>query len=162
VPVNQYWLYSTTFPNKEVGIIRHAGSVGSKAVGEFPEGAHYAVYARSSSEKKTAAARLLNFWLNDEKSLAICKLDQGVPANVPVLNKVVIPALDKYQTASVNFVNTLTKIGTPTIYPPPGASEIDALFKNFAEQVQFNAKTPAVAAKEFYEQAVAIRARAKK
>jgi multiple sugar transport system substrate-binding protein len=103
----------------------------------------------------------MNFWLNDERSLKLFGLDQGVPGNLKV-GEVIIPALDQYQLKIVEFVNTLSNIGTPTIYPPTGASEIDALFRNFAEQVQFNRKTPAAAAKEFYDQAIAIRANANK
>lgn len=160
VPVNQYLLYRTTFPNKEIGIVRHPGSRSNAYVGEFPEGAHFGVYARTTAEKKLAAAQLLNFWLNDERSLVLYKLDQGIPANTPVMEKAVLPQLDQHSVAAVNFVNTLSKISRPTIYPPPGASEIDALFRNKAEMVQFSTRTPAQAAKEFYDEAVAIRARA--
>ena len=160
VPVNQFWLYNSTFPNKEMAVVRHPGSKGNAYVGEFPEGAHYGVYARTTAEKKLAAAQLLNFWLNDPRSLVLYKLDQGVPANEPVLQQAVIPILDKYQTVAVEFVNTMNRISRPTIFPPPGASEIDALFRNKAEMVQFEARTPAAAAKEFYDEAVAIRARA--
>jgi multiple sugar transport system substrate-binding protein len=160
VPVNQYKLYSTTFPNKEVSIIRMQTAPG-RSVGEFPEGAHFAVNSRAAPEKKRAAVRLMNFWLNDERSLKIYGLDQGVPGNLKV-GEVIIPALDQYQLKIVEVVNALSKIGTPTIYPPTGASEIDLLFRNFGEQVQFNQKTPAAAAREFYDQAVAIRARAGK
>lgn len=161
VPVNQYWLYCNTFPDKEIGIIRHAGSKGMPYVGEFPEGAHYAVYAKTTPEKKLAAVQLLNFWLNDPRSLVLYKLDQGVPANAPVMQQYVIPILDKYQTAAVNFVNTMSAISRSTIYPPPGASQIDALFLSKGQEVQFG-KAPAVAAKEFYDQAVDIRAKAAK
>ena len=160
VPVNQFWLYNNTFPNKEMAVVRHPGSKGNTYVGEFPEGAHYGVYARTTPEKKLAAAQLLNFWLNDPRSLVLYKLDQGVPANEPVLQSAVIPVLDKFQVVAVDFVNTLSKIARPTINPPPGASEIDALFINKAEMVQFESKTPAAAAKEFYDEAVAIRQRA--
>jgi multiple sugar transport system substrate-binding protein len=158
IPINQYKLYCTTFPNKEVSFIRMATAPGRPA-GEWPEGAHFAVNARSTPEKKRAAVRLMNFWLNDERSLKIYGLDQGVPGNLKV-GEVIIPTLDQYQLKIVEFVNTLSGIGTPTIYPPTGASEIDALFRNFAEQVQFNRKTPAAAAKEFYDQAVTIRTNA--
>jgi multiple sugar transport system substrate-binding protein len=161
LPINRYWLWSSTFPDKEISVVRMAGSKGSKGVGEYPEGAHYAVYAKSSSpEKKLAAARLINFWLNDARSLKLYQLDQGVPANMPVVREAVVPLLDKYQMTFFNFVNTLSAISPPTPNPPPGAVEITALLRNTAEQVMFNAMSPAQAAKEFYDQAVAIRAKA--
>jgi multiple sugar transport system substrate-binding protein len=158
VPVNQYKLYRVTFPDKEMGIIRMPVSPGKKA-GEFPEGAHFAVNAKSSPEKKRAAARLMNFWLNSETALKLFGLDQGVPGNLET-GKSVLPALDEYQREVVAFVENVSKVATATIYPPAGASEIDALFKSIGEQVQFGAKTPAQAAKDFYEQASAIRNRA--
>ena len=159
IPVNQYWLRTQTFPNKEMTIIRHPGSKGNAYVGEFPEGAHYAVYAKTTPEKKLAAAQLLNFWLNDPKSLVLYKLDQGVPCNQPVMQQYVTPLLDPASALAVDFVNKLSQISRPTIYPPPGASAIDALFLTKGQEVQYG-KDPAVAAKEFYDQAVAIRAKA--
>jgi len=162
VPVNQFMLYCNTFPNKELAVVRHPGSKGNAYVGEFPEGAHFGVYARSTPEKKLAAAQLLNFWLNDARSLTLFKLDQGVPANEPIVRQSVIPILDKNQNVAVDFVNTLSKISRSTIYPPPGASEIDTLFRTKGEQVQYGTKTPAQAAKEFYDEAVAIRNRARR
>ena len=159
-PANQYWQYCTTFPTKEVALIRMAGSKGQPYPTEWPQGAHYGVYSGTTNEKKLAAAQLVNFWLNDERSLVIYKFDQGVPANTPVVNRVVVPLLDEPSKVYFNFVNTLSTIATPTIQPPSGASEIDSLFLNVGEQVAYNNITPATAAKEFYEQVVAIRAKA--
>ncbi len=157
VPINQLKLYRTTFPDKTVSAIRIPSLAGG-LVGEFPEGAHFAIYAKSSPEKKLAAAKLINFWLNSETALGLFKLDQGVPGNLS-LKDAYMPNLDEYQLSILDFVNTLSTIATPTIYPPTGASEIDTLFRSIAEAVQFDAKTPAEAAKEFYDQAVAIRSK---
>ncbi|MDR2096883.1 MAG: extracellular solute-binding protein [Treponema sp.] len=158
VPVNQYKLYCTTFPNKKVGIIRNPTYPG-KAVGEFPEGAHFAVNGKTTEPKKLAAAKLINFWVNDRRGLALFGLDQGVPGNASLADAY-IPNLDDYQKKIVGFVEELSKIGTPTIAPPGGASEIDSLFANTAERIQFGQMTPAQAAKEFYEKAVDIRKKA--
>lgn len=158
VPANQYKLYRDTFPDKQMGLIRMPVSPG-KAAGEFPEGAHFAVNAKSPPEKKLAAAKLLNFWLNTEAALKLFALDQGVPGNLNLMQSV-MPALDGYQREIVGFVEKVSAVATATIYPPPGASEIDALFRTIGEQAQFGVKTPAAAAKDFYEQAAAIRAKA--
>jgi multiple sugar transport system substrate-binding protein len=85
IPVNQFWLYNTTFPDKELGMIRMPSNKNKVQSGEFPEGAHYAAYAGSTPEKKVAAVKLINFWLNDPRSLILYRLDQGVPANEKVL-----------------------------------------------------------------------------
>ena len=156
VPVNQYKLYCDTFPDKEVGIIRNqtGGSMGSE-VGEFPEGAHFAVSANTTDDKKLAAAQLLNFWVNTDTSLGIFGLDQGVPGNLDKADAYA-PNLDEYQVKIQEFVGTLSDIATPSTFPPSGASEVDAAFRNLAEQVQFGYEEPAAAAEEFYNQAVEI------
>jgi multiple sugar transport system substrate-binding protein len=160
VPCIQIWLWSQTFPNKEITIVRHPGSRGSAHVGEWPEGAHYGVFARATEPRKLAAAQLLNFWLNDERSLVLYQLDQGVPGNTPVFERAVMPLLHPNFIPALEFVNHMNRISRPTINPPPGASEIDALFANIAQSVQFGQRTPAVAARDFHTEAVAIRARA--
>ncbi len=157
VPINQLKLYCTTFPDKTVSAIRIPSLAGG-AVGEFPEGAHFGIYAKSTPEKKLAAAKLLNFWVNTETSLALFGLDQGVPGNL-ALKDAYASKLDEYQLQIQDFVNKLSEIATPTIYPPTGASEIDTLFKSIAEAVQFDAMTPADAAQELYAAAVAIRSK---
>jgi len=157
VPINQLKLYRTTFPDKTVSAIRIPSLTGGK-VGEFPEGAHFAIYAKSSPEKKLAAAKLINFWLNTEAALGIFGLDQGVPGNLS-LKDAYMAKLDENQLVILDFVNKLSEIATPTIYPPTGASEIDALFKSIGEAVQFDSKTPADAAKELFDSAVAIRSK---
>jgi multiple sugar transport system substrate-binding protein len=157
VPINQLKLYRTTFPTKTVSAIRIPSLAGG-AVGEFPEGAHFAIYAKSSPEKKLAAAKLINFWLNTDTALGIFGLDQGVPGNLS-LSDAYLPKLDANQLDILAFVNTLSTLATPTIFPPAGASEIDLLFRTIGQEVQFDAKTPAVAAQEVYDQAVAIRSK---
>lgn len=157
VPVNQLRLYSITFPDKNLSLIRIPSLAGGK-VGEFPEGAHFAVYAKSSPEKKLAAAKLINFWVNTAESLEIFGLDQGVPANANLQNSY-MSKLDEYQIETLEFVNELAKIGTPTIYPPKGASEIDLIFRTYGEAVQFDQLSPAQAAQMVYDEAVAIRSK---
>ena len=159
-PSGQMWQYSVTFPDKQIAMIRMASPRGGPLPPEWPQGAHYGIFSKSSNEKKLAAAQLINFWLNDERSLVLYGFDQGVPANTPLVDKVIVPNLDAAGKAFFNFVNTLQTTARPTNNPPPGAQEIDALFLRCSEQVQYGTMTPAVAAKEFFEQAVAIRARA--
>ena len=157
VPINQLKLYKTTFPAKNVGAIRIPSLAGG-LVGEFPEGAHFAIYAKSSPERKLAAAKLINFWLNTPTALSIFKLDQGVPGNLS-LQDAYLPNLDEYQLLILDFVGKLSQIATPTIYPPKGASAIDTLFRTIGEAVQFDQLTPAQAAQQVYTEAVAIRSK---
>ena len=156
VPINQYQLYCTTFPDKTVSIIRNptAGSYGD-SVGEFPEGAHFAISAKTSKKKKLAAAQLLNFWVNTKEGLSLFGLDQGVPGNLDLADAY-SKNLDKYQLKIQEFVTTLSDIATPTILPPSGATEVDSIFKSLGEEVQFGHKHPKAGAQEFYDKVVSI------
>ncbi|MDR2750621.1 MAG: extracellular solute-binding protein, partial [Clostridiales bacterium] len=154
VPVNQYKLYSTTFPDKTIGIVRNPTAVG-KAVGEFPEGAHFAISSESSQDKKDAAAMLMNHWINTAEGLSLFGLDQGVPGNES-LSDAYIPKLDEYQLEILDFVNTLSKIGTPSTFPVAGATEIDAAFKSIAESIAFGQTGVEAGATQFLEQAKTI------
>lgn len=157
VPINQLALYKDTFTDKNIGAIRIPSLAGGK-VGEFPEGAHFAVYAKSSPEAKLGAAKLINFWLNTPTALAIFKLDQGVPANLKLQDSY-LSELNQHQRMILDFVNKLSEIATPTIYPPKGASEIDLLFRTVGEAVQFDTLTPEEAAEQVYAEAVTIRSK---
>lgn len=161
VPVNQYSLYRNTFPDKEVSIIRNpsAGSYGTE-VGEFPEGAHFAISAKTSDDKKLAAAQLMNLWINTETGLSIFGLDQGVPGNLD-LSSAYEEKIDAFQQEIKIFVETLSDISTGSTFPAAGASEIDATFKLLGDEVYFGQKEPEQAAREFYDQALSIIERSK-
>lgn len=154
VPVNQYKLYCQALPDAEITIVRNPSKVGGQ-VGEYTEGAHFAISAKTTPEKKLAAAKLINFWVNTEASMKLFGMDQGVPANTKMA-EFIKPNLDQYQIKIMNYVGKIAKIAGSTIYPPAGASEVDALFQTITEQVMFNTKTPEAAAAELVEKAQAI------
>ncbi|MBM7583239.1 multiple sugar transport system substrate-binding protein [Caldicoprobacter guelmensis] len=154
VPANQYKLYCNAVPDSEIIIVRHPAMKDGQ-IGEYIEGAHFAISAKTTPEKKVAAAKLLNFWVNSESSMEIYKLDQGVPANTKMA-EFIIPLLDDKDKVIVEYVNKVSKIARPTTFPPAGASEIDALFQTIAESVRFNQKTPEAAAAELVAEAKKI------
>ena len=160
--VNQIFRNQSTFPDKELAIIRIPKMAKAVMAGEFPEGGMYGVYAKSTAAKKTAAARLLNFWLNDERSLKLYLLDQGVPGNTPLVEKVVIPLLPPMLVKAANHVNIVSKIATASPNPPIGTSQIAQEYFGIAQQVAFGTKTPAVAVKEFMDLANGILAKNKR
>jgi multiple sugar transport system substrate-binding protein len=148
-PANQYWLYCTSFPGREITIIRQAGSKGNIAVGEFPGMGLYGVNSRSTPEKKRAAAQLLNFWLNDQRSLVLYQLDQGVPGNTPLVERVVIPVLSPSLVLAAKHVNLVSQIATASPNPPLGTSQIAQEYYAKAQEVAFGVKTPEAAVREF-------------
>lgn len=154
VPANQYKLYCQALPEDEIVINRNPSKVGG-VVGEYVEGAHFAVSSKTTPEKKLAAAKLLNFWVNSEASMKLFGMDQGVPANTKMA-EFIKPNLDEFQVVSMEYVGKVAKIAGATVYPPAGASEIDALFQSVAEEVMYDTKTPEVAAAELVQKAQAI------
>lgn len=154
VPANQYKLYCEALPNDKIIMVRNPAMVNGK-VAEYVEGAHFAISAKTTPEKKLAAAKLLNFWVNDEDSIKLFKLDQGVPANtkmVEYLNSL----LDDQDKAVVDYVNKIASISTePTTFPPSGASTVDSLFQQIAEKVRFGQLTPKDAGEQLVSQAQA-------
>jgi len=158
-PVNQITLFTNTFPDKEITVVRNPVTPGGLA-GEVPEGAHYAVYANTTADKKLAAAQLINFWLNTPESLKLYKLDQGVPANLS-LKSAYLDELLPPQVINLDFVEKISLLDKiPGIWPPAGNAAIEDLLRLKAEEVSYNMKSPGQAAKEFVEETAAIRAKA--
>ena len=147
--VNQIFRNQSTFPDKELVVIRIPKIPNAVMAPEFPEGGMFGVYARTSDAKKTAAARLLNFWLNDERSLVLYQLDQGVPGNTPLVNRVVVPVLAPSLVLAANHVNAVSQIATASPNPPLGTSQIAQEYFSMAQQVAFGVKTPEAAVREF-------------
>ena len=153
-PVNQFAMQRNTFPDKDMTIIRNPSLPGGP-VGEFPEGAHFAVSAFSPPEQQQAAAMLMNYWLNTEESLYIFRLDQGVPGNEP-LHSAFIDYLTDDQIAILDYVQYCATFATPFPFHPRGAGEVNSAFGFHAEQVRFGLATPADAAQAFFDEAVEI------
>ena len=156
-PINQYKIYSNTFPDMKITNIRYPSSTNG-VVGESPEGAHFAVSGSTTSEKKLAAAKLLNFWVNSEKSIDLFRLDQGVPANQKMA-EFIIPELDEQQIHTLDYVTKLSEFATASIYPPTGAAEISALLISVNDNVAYGVSTPREAAEEYVNGAKEIRSR---
>lgn len=144
IPVNQLTLYVNTLPDLDIVLLRNPSQAGFEP-GEFPEGAHFAISATAPAEKQAAAARLLNFWVNDPASLELFKLDQGVPGN-QVAAETIVPLLNETQVRILEYVNTVAEIATASTYAPAGASEVEALFRSLGEQVMYGTSTPEEAA----------------
>lgn len=157
VPANQFTLYVDAMPDCELIIARNPSKVDGM-VGEYVEGAHFAIYSRTTPEKKQAAAKLMDFWLNSKEAWELFGLDQGVAANTEMA-AYVRSNVDEVQREVMEYVEMITNLASysiPTTYPPIGGSEVDSLFRSIAEQVMYDVLTPEAAAKEFVTQAKAI------
>jgi multiple sugar transport system substrate-binding protein len=153
-PPNQYKLFSAALPEAELIMVRNPSKPDGKA-GEFVEGAHFAVSSKTTPEKKLAAAKLMNFWVNDEDSIKLFRLDQGVPANTKMV-EFLTPLLDEQDKNIVDYVSKTIELATPTTFPPSGASEVNSLFQQIADKVRFGQLTPEDAGAQLVSQAQAI------
>lgn len=153
-PANQLYQFQEQMPDSVITLARNPiGNDGSR--GEYAEGAHFSVNKNSSDEKKEAAARLINFWVNSEQSMEIFQTDQGVPANSDMA-EYVKGLVDETQGKVIDYVLATMPVASEATYAPVGASEIQTLFEDAAGAVQFGQITAEDGAKQFYEQAQSI------
>ncbi|MBT9138791.1 MAG: putative ABC transporter substrate-binding protein YesO [Syntrophomonadaceae bacterium] len=154
IPANQYTLFKGALPEPELIMVRNPSKIDGQ-VGEYVEGAHFAIAATATPERKRAAAALINFWVNSEASINLFRLDQGVPANTKMV-EFLRPLLDANQNKILDFVELTSAIARPTIHAPAGAVEVNSLFERLAEEVRFEVKSSEDAAVAFVAEAQSI------
>jgi len=160
-PVNQISLFTNTFPDKRVGAVRNPTVPGAMA-GEILQGASFAVSATATPERQLAAAKLMNFWLNDARAISLFMLDQGVIGN-EALHPVIMENLNPAQQIQLDFVAYITALEQiPAIDVPPGAAEIESIFGLRAQEIAFGMRTIEDAAHDFLQEFAAIRERAER
>jgi len=151
IPVNQYKLYLNAVPGANLLLVRNPSLVDGLP-GEFVEGAHFAVSAHSTPEKKLAAAKLIDFWVNDPDSIELYRLDQGVPSNREMA-EFLMTIVDEADQKIIEYVNKTSEIARPINFPPAGASEVNSLFEQIAEKVRFGQLTPEDGGEQLVSQA---------
>ena len=153
IPAGQFRLHNEMldFSSSMIRYPTVAGGTGATV----PEGSHFSISAQSPPEKQEAAARLLNFWVNDEASLSLFLLDQGVPGN-QAMHDVIIPLLDDYQRATLDYVAFMSQFGVSRNLWPAGTSEVESLFALTSEEIAFGVTDPVTAARAFVEAAMNI------
>jgi multiple sugar transport system substrate-binding protein len=91
----------------------------------------------STTEHPEEAARLVDFLLNDPEAYAILGIDRGVPANPAVL-EAATANVDDVTAKGLSVIDGVRADGAaPPVPPKPGASNVNALFAEFAQEVQF-------------------------
>ncbi|NBJ98899.1 sugar ABC transporter substrate-binding protein [bacterium 1xD8-48] len=153
-PANQLYQFQEQMPDFQLTLARNPiGNSGGR--GEYAEGAHFSINSSSSDEKKEAAAKLMNFWVNSESAMEIFQTDQGVPANSDMADYVK-GLVDENQAKVIDYVVATMPVAYEASYAPVGATEVQAAFEDAANAVQFGQMTPQEGAKQFYEQAKSI------
>lgn len=95
------------------------------------------------------AALFIDFLSNSEVAADSLLTERGVPANTKI-REYITPKLAETDQAVVEFLDGLADdIGDPPAVTPPGGSAIEALVKQYTEQVLFAKNTPDEAADGF-------------
>lgn len=159
-PANQLHLYQAQMPDSELICLRNpTGDNGER--GEYIEGAHFAVSATSSDEKKLAAAKLIQFFVNTKDSMELFKMEQGVPANLEMA-AYIKDLLDDVLKLEIEYVEATMKVAGEGTYAPIGAKSVDTAFRDAHAAVAFGEMTPEEAAAAFMKEAQDIVAKNKK
>ncbi len=107
----------------------------------------------AQSKQQEAAAKLVEFLLNDEEANGILGLNRGFPGNANVIEAASAGANENVQRAIEIFESVRENGATAPVPAPAGAGTVNTLFAEIAQQVQFGQLTPADAAKQFMTQA---------
>lgn len=101
----------------------------------------------SRSEHPAEAALFLDFLVNSEEAADIQLTERGVPAN-ETIREYITPKLSDTDQQVAAFLDEIS-VGEPETVTPAGASGIEALIKQYTEQVLFGQTTPEEAAASF-------------
>ncbi|MCR8943172.1 extracellular solute-binding protein [Streptomyces sp. OUCMDZ-4982] len=141
----------TSGSGANVEMLRMPRSAGARTNGMFLQPTmHWAVAERSDA--KEAAAKLVDFLVNDPEAGAILGSDRGLPMNSKVLADV-RDGLPETDQKSLAFIEANSKdLTAPRAYPD-GAGEIPAMLQRYGEEVIFGRLTAQKAAEAFVKEA---------
>jgi multiple sugar transport system substrate-binding protein len=145
IPANQIYLYEQQIQEGEIHMVRMMTLPGGQN-GEYLEGAYLSITSQSKHPKE--AALFINFFLNNQRSLELFKVEQGSPANTDMA-EFVKPLLAPPQVRAVDFIQTVIPYATNAVYAPAGATEVEAAYKDNATAIAFGQKTVEQAADDF-------------
>lgn len=114
-----------------------------------------------SSKQKEEAAKFISFWVNNEEANKIIMGERGVPVSSKI-KEALKPNLTPEQAKVFEYVSWAEQNASQMDPPNPvGAVEVDALLKNYAEQILYKKLTVEEAATKFREEANKILAKNK-
>jgi multiple sugar transport system substrate-binding protein len=112
-----------------------------------------------NSKHKEEAAKFIDFWVNNIDANKIIMGERGVPVSSAV-KEALKPLLSPEQAKVFDYVSWAEQNSSEMDPPnPPGATEVDKLLKETAEQIMYKKLTVEEAAKKFREEANKILAK---
>ena len=148
---NQFATVADSTPN-ELSITRMPGE--TPTPGQYLRAAMNLTVS-AKSEHPEAAARLVDFLLNDEEANAILGTDRGFPSNENVFEAATAD-LDGPAAAGAEIFDAVRADGSPAPVPAPaGSGAVNTLFSEVAQKIQFGQLSVSEGASEFLSQAEA-------
>jgi multiple sugar transport system substrate-binding protein len=101
----------------------------------------------ATTKNAEAAAKFIDFFVNDTQAGKILGVERGVPMS-PTVREAILPNLNPTEQATVKYVNLLKEqVGDYPAPAPLGSTEFDQnLFRRLADELAFEKTTPAEAA----------------
>lgn len=110
----------------------------------------------ANSADKSAAARLLNFFITSPDANDILLIERGVTGDASIRDRI-LPGLTDTEQKIINYLNLVsTWVGQLPPPPPQNAGEIDRALRPAWESVAFGQVDPKTGATEWYENAKRI------
>lgn len=126
-----------TAKNAPVGITSYPHAPGEKQAGNFIGPTMFFSVPKSTQQPK-AAARFMNFMLNDIEANKIAMMEKGVPASASV-REALEPLLPETSAMASQYVGEVAKFAVPfdNIYPTCYSQVLD-LYKKLVEDMMFD------------------------
>ncbi|MBE1592975.1 ABC transporter substrate-binding protein [Nonomuraea angiospora] len=152
---NQLGSINKASGGKAVDLLRMPKAPGAAAGGMFLQPAMFYT-ASAKSEHQAAAAKFIDFMINDPEAGAIILSDRGLPANSQVLAAVrdKLPETDKKTLAFLDKVKG--ELADSPAAPPKRASAIEAILTRYTNEVLSGRMTPDKAAQKLITEANAL------
>ena len=114
-----------------------------------------------TSADKEAAAELMNFFITDPAANDILQIERGVSGDAAVREAICRRALATTEKKIIDYLDIVaTSVGPLPPPPPKNAGELDRALRPAWDAISFEQVTVEDGAKEYYDNAVAILARA--
>lgn len=138
IPANQFPSYEKAI-GKDLQMILLPGASTSEATA-VPAGTHLSI--ASTSKNKEAAAKLIDFLLNDEEANEILQAERGIPA-ADDIREAMTPNFDETTKEVSDIVDKSLEYSSVNDLPAmAGASDIQKLIQEYEERMMYKDVTP--------------------
>jgi multiple sugar transport system substrate-binding protein len=154
---NQLVANQTLMPD-EINITMVPNQPGGQP-GQYLKPSMFLSMAETSADK-AAAAKLMDFFISDLEANAILQIERGVSGD-PAVREAILPGLSDTEKKVISYLDIVSTSVSPLPPPPPkNAGELDRAMRPAWDAISFEQVSVEEGAKQYYDNAVAILARA--